>query len=281
MARLLLARARVRVGALYPLLTTSVALVTYGVASLAFGSGFLAVYVAGNILGNARLPRHATLLRAHDFLAWTAQIVMFVMLGLLAYPSRVAAVAPKGLGLAALLTFVARPAAMAVCLAPFGFRVREILLVAWVGLRGAVPIVLALIPVLGRSQNAHVIFDVVFFVVLVSALVQGGTIRWVTRWLDLGADIAPKPEALVEIESTRALDEEILTFFVSGPLAVCGAKVGDVPFPPRSFIMLIVRSDDLISPKGDTVITEGDHVFVLCPPDEIPTIRLLFGAPQE
>ena len=122
-------------------------------------------------------------MRAHDFVAWTGQIVMFVMLGLLVSPSRLLAVGPTALVLAALLAFLARPLAVALCLAPFRFRGREILLVGWVGLRGAVPIILAVIPVLGRVPRADMLFDVVFFVVLVSALLQGGTTPALTRLL--------------------------------------------------------------------------------------------------
>jgi cell volume regulation protein A len=276
-ARELLSRIRLRVGALYPVLTMSLAFLTYGCASLAYGSGFLAVYAAGLVVGNARLPRRSSLLRAHDFMAWAGQIVMFVVLGLLVSPSRIAAAAPTAVVIAVFLAFLARPLAVAACLEPFGFHLREIVLVGWVGLRGAVPIVLAIIPVLGGIPGADMIFDTVFFVVLVSALAQGGTTRWLTQRLKLAADVTPRPAALVEIESSWAVDDEILSFFIASASAVCGARLADIPFPESSFVMLIVRGEALVAPRGDTVLAEGDHVFVFCPREDVPTVRLLFG----
>jgi cell volume regulation protein A len=276
-ARALLSSVRLRVGALYPVLTISLAFVTYGCASLASGSGFLAVYAAGVVVGNTRLPRRSTLLRVHDFTAWAGQIVMFVALGLLVTPSRLVAIAPTALVLATCLAFVARPLAVAVCLEPFGFRLREIVLIGWVGLRGAVPIVLAIIPVLRGIPGADMIFDTVFFVVLVSALVQGGTTPWLTHRLKLATDVPPRPAALVEIESSRAVDDEIVSFFIASASAVCGARLADIPFPESAFVMLIVRGETLVAPKGDTTLAEGDHVFVFCPREDIPTVRLLFG----
>jgi len=280
-ARTLFVRLPIRTLALFPVATLAFAFVAYGAASLAFGSGFLAVYVAGVTIGNARLPSRASLLRVHDFVAWAGQIVMFVVLGLLAFPHRVLAVAPTGLVLAALLAFVARPLAVAACLAPFGFRLREIALVGWVGLRGAVPIVLATIPVLARVEEAERLFDVVFFVVLVSALVQGGTTRRLAEALKLADAAAPTPAALVEIQSLRALREDILSFFIARSSAVCGARIADIPFPPRSSVMLVVREGALVAPKGDTVLAAGDHVFVFCTHDDAPLVRLMFGRAED
>lgn len=276
-ARFLLAHVRLRAGGLYPVLTVGLALVAFGVASLLWGSGFLAVYIAAFVVGSGHPPSRLALLRVHDFVAWGSQIGMFLVLGLLVAPSRLVAVAPAGLALALLLAFVARPAAVAVCLLPFGFAAREMLLVGWAGLRGAVPIVLALIPVLARAEGADTIFDVVFFVVLLSVVLQGGTARWLTRRLGLGTEEPVVPAALLDIESTRPLDVELITFYVAPASAVCGARVADIPFPERSSAMLVVRGDDLLAPKGDTVLREGDHVFVFCPREDVALVRLLFG----
>jgi cell volume regulation protein A len=279
-ARKLLARMVVHTAGLYAAFVLSCALVAYGVASMLAGSGFLAAYVAGVLIGNARLPNRGSLLRIYDFVAWLGQIVMFVVLGLLSFPSRVLAIAPKGLVLAAMLAFVARPLAVAVCLVPFRFRLAEILLIGWVGLRGAVPIVLATMPVLARVDGGERIFDAVFFVVLGSALVQGSTARTVAERLHLAARSPPAQEALVEIEATRVLDEEVLSFFISPVSAVCGARIADIPFPGRSAAMLVVRKADLIAPRGDTVLRDGDHVFVFCGPDDVAMVSLLFGRPE-
>jgi cell volume regulation protein A len=281
-ARWFVRRIRLRAGGLYPVLTLAIALVTYGAASVAYGSGFLAVYVAGTMLGSSTwLPNRASLLRAHDFIAWIGQIVMFVVLGLLVLPSRIFAVAPMGLPLAALLAFVARPVAVFACLAPFRFSLREMALIGWAGLRGAVPIILAVIPVLAGVRGAETIFDVVFFVVLASALVQGGTVRWLTQRLKLRAGGPPVPPALLEIESTLQLEEEISSFFIAPACAVCGVPIGDIPLPERSSVMLVVRGGALLAPKSDLVLHEGDHVFVFCGREDAPLVRLLFGLSEE
>jgi cell volume regulation protein A len=280
-ARFLLPHVRLGAGGLYPVLTMGLALVAFSIASLLAGSGFLAVYIAGFLVGSGHPPNRSALLRVHDFVAWCSQIGMFLVLGLLVSPSRLVSVAGEGITLSLLLAFVARPGAVAVCLFPFRLRAREILLVGWAGLRGAVPIILALIPVLARVEGAEVIFDVVFFVVVVSVVLQGGTVRWVTRLLRLGTPEPAVPTALLEIESTRPLDVDLITFYISPVSAVCGARIADIPFPERSSAMLVVRDEGLIAPKGETVLHEGDHVFVFCPREDVPLVRLLFGREAE
>jgi cell volume regulation protein A len=202
---------------------------------------------------------------------------MFILLGLLVVPSHLASVAGVGMTSALLLAFVARPVAVAVCLLPLGFGVKKTLLVGWVGLRGAVPIILAAIPVLAGIRHADTLFNVVFFVVLVSVVLQGGTVRWVARRLGLGVDEPVSPDALLEIESTQPLDVELITFYIAPASVVCGARVADIPFPERSSAMLVVRGSEILAPKGDTELQAGDHVFVFCPRDDAPVVRLLFG----
>jgi cell volume regulation protein A len=184
-ARWVLARVGLQAGGLLPLLTSGVAFVAYGSASLLGGSGFLAVYGAGILIGSARLESRDTLLRAHEFLGWASQIGMFILLGLLVFPSRLWAVTPTAVALALALALVARPLAVTLCLAPLRFSGREIAMVGWAGLGGAVPIILATIPVLAHVGNSERIFDIVFFVVLVSTALQGGTIRWLAHRLAL------------------------------------------------------------------------------------------------
>jgi cell volume regulation protein A len=280
-ARLLAARVHLRAGGLYSILTVGLALVAYGLAAIAFGSGFLAVYVAGVVLGNGTLPSRGTLLRVHDFLAWASQIGMFIVLGLLVSPARLMRVAPAGVAVALLLAVVARPVAAFACLLPFQWEARENLLVGWIGLRGAVPIILALIPVLAGAPGADQIFDVVFFVVLVSVVLQGGTALPLTRWLGLGAREPAMPDALLEIESTRPLDVQLITFYVATSSAVCGVRIGDIPFPERSSALLVVRGSELLAPKGDTELRPEDHVFVFCPREDVALVRLLFGREAE
>jgi cell volume regulation protein A len=277
----LLVRSRVPAVGLYPLLTMALAFLAFALATIAFGSGFLAVYVAGVGVGNVRLPYRAPLFRVHDFLAWGAQLVMFVVLGLLATPSRLLDVAPQGLGIAAFLCFVARPVTVFACLLPFRYPVREIAYVAWGGLKGAVPIVLAVMPVLAGVGGATRIFDVVFFVVFVSALVQGSTMRWLAQKLRVASQAPPRQPATLEIISTRALSADVLTFEVDAASAVCGVTLAEIPFPAGSSAMLVIRGDDLVAARGDTELRARDQVFILCRAEERPFFQLLFGRTVE
>jgi potassium/hydrogen antiporter len=274
-------RQPVLAGGLYPVLTLALCALAFGIPTLFFGSGFLSVYVAGVILGGGRLPYRSELLRVHDFLAWFAQIMMFVALGLLVFPSRLLAVAGSGLAVAAVLAFVARPLAVALCLLPFRFRAREIALVGWVGLRGAVPIILATFPILAGAPSGARIFDIVFFVVVVSALIQGGTVRLVTRALGLEARTEPVPPTTLEIASNQPLSGDLLSFYMREASAACGAKMSELPFPEGAAAMLIVRGRELIAPRGGTQLRAGDHVYVFCRPEDRGFMQLLFGPSGE
>ncbi len=279
--RRLLGRVRLLAGTLYAVLTVAIALLAFGVPTLLNGSGFLAVYVAALVLGNADLPYRAALLRVHDFLAWSSQIVMFVALGLLTFPSRLGAAASPGLGLALFLALVARPAVVLPCLLPFRYSWREAVYIAWVGLRGAVPIILATFPVLAGAPGAQRVFDIVFFVVVVNAILPGGTVKHVTRWLGLGEKATPAPEALLEIQSRAPLRGELLSFPIDDALAIAGARIAAIPLPEGASVTLVVRGEELIPPRGATEIRAGDHVYVFCRPADRPYVQLLFGRPED
>jgi potassium/hydrogen antiporter len=275
--RVLLRRFPLPTGGLYPALTLALALLAYGVTTLLHGSGFLAVYLAGMVLGNGPLPYHAGLLRVHDALAWLAQIGMFLILGLLVFPSGLVEVAGTGLGLALLLAVVARPLVVALCLAPFRYPRREVAYIGWVGLRGAVPIVLATYPVLVGAPGADRIFHVVFFIVVVNALVPGGTVAWVTRRLGLQKAGPPAPQAVLAIESRLPLEGELISFYIDEAVVVAGVPLEELDFPDGSSIALIVRGNRLVPPKGSTVLEPGDHVYVLTQAEDRPLMQLMFG----
>jgi cell volume regulation protein A len=277
----LLRRVRLPSGGLYPVVTLALALVSFGAATLLHGSGFLAVYVSGVALGNGHLPFRTSLTRVHDAVAWLSQITMFFLLGLLVTPSRLLPVAALGLGLALFLIVVARPIVVALCLAPFAYTRRDVVFVGWAGLRGAVPIVLATFPVLAGAPGAERIFNLVFFIVVVSALLQGGTVRWLTRVLRLESTEGPRPAAVLEIESAQPLRGELLSFYIDPALGMEGEAISNLPFPPGSAATLIVRGQELIAPKGNTVLHAGDHVYVLIAPEERAFIELMFGRPEE
>ena len=212
--RRLLRASRLPAGGLYPVLTLGLALLTFGAATVLHGSGFLAVYLAGMVLGNGDLPYRAGLLSFHDAAAWCGQVMMFLVLGLLVFPSRLLQVSGTGLALALFLSLVARPVAVLLCLAPFRYPWRETAFVGWTGLRGAVPIILAIFPVLAGVEGAKPLFDIVFFVVVVSALVPGGTVGWAARLLGLTEDRPSPPRAVLEMSTVQPQDGDVL--FLTG-----------------------------------------------------------------
>lgn len=275
--RALLARFRLPASGLYPALTLGLALLAFGVPTLMHGSGFLAVYVAALVLGAGPLPYRAGLLRVHDALAWLSQIAMFLVLGLLVFPSRLASVAGAGIALALLLAVAARPIVVALCLAPFRYPRDEIAYIGWVGLRGAVPIILSLFPVLAGAPGAELIFDVVFFIVVANAVLPGMTVPWVTRRLGLSSDEPPAPQAVLEIESMQPLDGDILSFYVDEVLAVAGVPLAELPFPEGTAVTMIVRGKSLVTPKGGTTLLPGDHVYVFSREADRPLLQLMFG----
>jgi cell volume regulation protein A len=278
--RLLLSKLRLPSGGLYPVLTLAFAFIAFGVPTLLHGSGFLAVYVAALVLGDGVLPYRAGLIRVHDALAWLAQIAMFLVLGLLAFPSRLIEVAWIGLALALFLAFVARPLVVALCLAPFGYSRRDVTYVGWVGLRGAVPIILATFPVLAGAPGAERIFDVVFFIVVINAVIPGGTVPWVTRRLGLESGDPPPPRAVLEIESMQPLSGQLMSFYIDEAVAVARVPIAELPFPDGSAVTLIVRGQELIAARGATTLEPGDHAYVFARPEDVPFIQLMFGRPE-
>jgi cell volume regulation protein A len=279
--RHLLSRLSLSSGGLYPVMTLSLGLLALGVTTLAHGSGFLAVYLAGLLLGNGPLPYHAGLLRVHDALAWLSQVGMFLILGLLVYPSGLLGVAGIGLGIAVMLAFVVRPLVVALCLLPFRYPRKEVLYIGWVGLRGAVPIVLATFPVLAGAPGARDLFNLVFFIVVANALVPGSTVAWVTRKLGLQTKEPPAPQAVLAIESRQPLQGELMSFYIDEALVVAGVPLEDLPFPDGAAVTLIVRKNRLVPPKPSTTLESGDHVHVIASPGDKGFIQLMFGRPEE
>ena len=281
LGRALIGRLHLVTGGLYPALLLAFGLLSFGVATLAQGSGFLAVYLTGIVLGNGPLPYRAGLLRIFDALAWLSQIGMFLMLGLLVFPSRLGEMALLGVIVALLLALVIRPLVVALCLAPFRYPRNETLFVGWVGLRGAVPIVLATFPVLVNAPGADRIFHLVFFIVVLSAIIPGATVAWATRRLGLEMHEPPAPHAVLAIESRVPLRGELVSFYIDDALVVCGLRLDELDFPEGASVALVVRGDQLVPPKGGTVLRPGDHVYVVVEPEDRPLIQLMFGRPEE
>jgi potassium/hydrogen antiporter len=164
---------------------------------------------------------------------------------------------------------------------PFRYPPREIAYVGWVGLRGAVPIILATYPILERVPGASRIFDVTFFVVVLNALVPGATVPWLTRKLGLLSRAPPPPPASLEFASTQLLEGEVVSFFISRASAACGATLTDLPFPENAAAMVVVRGNELIAPRGPLELAAGDHLFVVCKRDDLPLLELMLGSPED
>ncbi len=279
-ARWIMRRFVVRPSGLVPAFTIATASLAYAVPSLLHGSGFLSVYLAGIVLGSERLPYHHSVQRVHDTLAWLSQIGMFLVLGLLAFPSRVVDVIPTGLGLALVLALVARPLAVTLCLALFRYRWRDIVFVSLVGLRGAVPIVLATLPVIMRVPRAEYVFDVVFVMVVANALLQGAPVPWLSRRLRVESAEPPMAPALLEIEGPAPFDRDIRSYVIDDALPICGAPVSALPLPPEVTVMLVIRGTQLLTPADTLVLAPGDHVYLLVTEGDISMVQLLFGSPE-
>jgi cell volume regulation protein A len=275
--RALLRRTRVAAGGLYPVITLAFALVAYGAPTLLEGSGFLSVYVAGVIVGNGTLPFRSGILRVHNSIAWLGQVTMFLLLGLLVSPAHLLDVRWTGLAIALVLAFVARPLVVWLCLLPFRFSGKEVAYVGWVGLRGAVPIILAMFPVLAGADGAQRLFDIVFFVVVLNSIVPGMTVRWVTRWLGMDAGGAPPAPASIDFNSSRVIGGEVLSLYVNDGSAASDTNVGALRVPLGAAVMLLVRGEEPLPAVAAEVFRPGDHVFVYCPPQHARTVRELFG----
>jgi potassium/hydrogen antiporter len=254
-----------------PFVTIS-ALVIFGLASAVHASGFLAVYLAGLVVGNRPTRAHNTVVVFLDAVTWLAQIVMFVLLGLLVWPMRLVDSIWPALAVAATLMFVARPAAVFLCLAPFRFPSREKAFISWVGLRGAVGIFLASIPLLVGLPNAHLYFDIAFVVVLTSLLIQGWTIAFAARRLHIRLSRADPLPRRVDLDLPGQLEQEIVGYPVSANSPYL--KRGLLPSWARP--TLVVRDEKILSPPEAQPVRPGDYVYLLAPQEKAQALDRFF-----
>ncbi len=248
---------------LYPVLTLSCVLLIYGVIAYLGGNGFLGTYVAGLVMGNKSFVHKRSLLRFHDAVAWLMQIVMFIILGLLVFPSQLVPVIGSGLLLSGLLMLVARPLAIFLCLLRSRFNLKERLLIAWVGLRGAVPIILATFPLLANVPDAGHIFHLVFFIVLTSVLLQGTTIPMVVGYLGLATPQASKLRYALELEEGEGMETTLMDFIVPYNSPVIDKAMVEMRFPEQSVVALISRNNEYIVPTGATRLQGGDVLLMI------------------
>lgn len=256
---------RLRLGyeGLYPVLVLGLILLTYAGAALVQGSGFLAVYLVGLILGRADFLHKNSLIKFYDGLAWLSQIFMFLTLGLLVFPSRLLAVSLPALLLAGILMLVARPISVWISLLPFKFKKNEIAFVAWVGLRGAVPIVLATYPRIANLPNAELIFNVVFFVVLTSVVIQGTTLKKAVKLFHV-ADTSSEPVRYpLEVAGAQNWHGILKEISVCESSQADGKAIFELGLPDEYLVVLIARGKDFIIPNGSIRLQAGDKLLGL------------------
>ena len=267
-----LARSALPSSGLYPLAALGIAFLAYAVAGIAGASPFLATYVAGLVLGNSRLPHKGTTTGFVESLAWLAQIGLFIMLGLLASPGRLLEALPSALVIGALLTFVARPLSVTLCATPFRVPWRDQAFVSWAGLRGAVPIVLATIPMSVGMPGAERIFDVVFLLVVVFTLMQGPTLPWVARKLGVVEESSPRDVA-IESAPLEDIDATLMQFSVSPRSRLVGVEVAELRLPVGAGLSLVLRDGQIFVPGPSTVLRSGDHGLIAAAREHQPTIE--------
>ncbi len=254
-----------------PLAATG-ALVVFGIAQTVQASGFLAVYLAGLIVGNRPTRAHSSVIAFLDAATWLAQIVMFVLLGLLASPGQLAAHVVPGLAVAAALMFVARPLALFLCLVPFRFSLREKVFMSWVGLRGAVGIFLASIPLLVGMRDALIFFDIGFVVVLVSLLVQGWTIAYAARRLHIALPRSSPAPRRVELDLPGQHEHELVGYAIGANNPYLRRRL----IPPWAKLMLVVRDQHVLAAAEADGIREGDYAYFLAPPEKAQALDRFF-----
>lgn len=248
---------------LYPVLVISLMFITFSATDALGGNGFLAVYLCGVYLGNQNLIHKNTIIRMFDGLAWLMQIVLFLTLGLLVFPSQVVPVVGVGLAIAAVLIFVARPIAVFLCLSFFKMKLKRRLYISWVGLRGAVPIVFATYPLIAGIEKANLIFNIVFFVSLTSVLIQGTSLAAVAHWFKVSLPssekkLSPVDKILMDESKSHLQEIEI----PENSIAV-GKRIVDLKIPNGAIIAMITRDNNFITPKGNTVLEQNDILLIL------------------
>jgi len=251
------------VSGLYPIMAMAFGLISYGLAADLGGSGFLATYLTGIVVGNNRIPFNRGIQTFHDATAWLGQIMMFILLGLLSFPSRLVEVFLPGLAIAGVLMFVARPVSVFVCLCLTRFSFKEKQFLSWVGLKGAVPITLAIFPLMSGIDDASILFDVVFFIVLISAVLQGSTLKWMAHHLKLEVPPKREPPITLEISSLHEVEADIVDYYIDADTKVVGRQIRDLALPEEVVVALVVRKRHSCLPKGSFQIETGDHVIVI------------------
>ncbi|MEO8346143.1 MAG: potassium/proton antiporter [Betaproteobacteria bacterium] len=264
-------------GGLQALLLSSGGVVIFSVTNLAGGSGFLAVYLVGLVIGNRPQRTSEDVLRAMDGMAWLAQSSMFLLLGLLVTPSDIVVIAMPALAISAFLMLVARPAAVCAILLPFGFKAREVGFIAWMGLRGAVPIVLGMFPLLAGLDRAHLLFNVAFVVVLTSLLIQGISLGPTARLFRVALVAHAEALARSYLEGSADPPLELVQFRVAPESALLGVTAVSVDMPPRARLLSVMRDGRDYDIESAGALRAEDIVTLLAPEAEVNVVAAWFG----
>lgn len=256
-------RLRLQANGLYPVFTSALVLFSFGLTALLGGSGFLAVYIVGLVIANQNFIHKSSLVSFHDGLSWLMQIVMFLSLGLLVFPSQLPPIALDGIIIALILIFVGRPLSVFILLMFSQFDFRDKLMISWVGLRGATPIVLATFPVLANIPSSDIIFNIVFFIVLISVLVQGSLLIVIARYLGITVPYIEPVKYPFELRNDQDIRNQLVEITVSKESPAINRQIVNLGLPDASLIVLINRRQDIVVPNGNTIIEAHDVLLVL------------------
>lgn len=248
---------------LYIVLVIAIMFFSFSATNFIGGNGFLAVYISAVFLGNQELIHKKSILKSFDSFAWLMQIILFLTLGLLVFPKQIIPFAGIGLVISMVLIFVARPLSVFISLIPFKIQKRSRWFISWVGLRGAVPIVLATYPLIYGAEKAHAIFNIVFFISITSVLIQGTTLSVVAKWLGLTLPENLKPRTQTDLELNDSIKSKLREVVIPATSSVVGKQIVQIGLPKTSLIAIIKREDNYITPHGATVLNANDKLYLL------------------
>lgn len=272
---------KLRHDGIYPVFSLAYACFIYGFTALLGGSGFLAVYIAGIVVGNESFVQKKSMVRFFDGLAWLSQICMFLTLGLLVYPSRLLSVFAIGMAVSLFLIFIARPISVFLSLSFSEFKWNEKAFLSWVGLRGAVPIILATFPLIAKIPNADLIFSIVFFIVLTSIIIQGWSLSPAAKFFKVDAPLPKKKNYPIEFAPVEGTNTELVDLFVPRNADVAGKTIVELGLPKDCLIAMINRDENFLVPSGGTVLEEGDIILILINKNNLAQIKEIFSKEKQ